>query len=63
MEILLKPLVVCVWLFLHSFLLYRVARRNSGVESFAVWCMVCWGVVGAVICYILVTYYIFLFVR
>jgi len=63
MEILFKPLVILIWLWMHCFLLYKVARKNSGVESFALWCLVCLAIFAGLIAYALVTHYIFLFVR
>ena len=63
MLILLKPLVLCLWLFLHCTLLRQVSKNGSKMEELAIFGMVGFVVVSAIICYALVTYYLYLFLR
>ena len=63
MEAWLKPLVFCLWLFLHCCVLRQVTKMGSRLEDLAILGMVAFGGVVALVCYAVVTYYIFLFVR
>lgn len=63
MFILLKPLVLCLWLFLHCALLRQVSKNGSKMEELAIFGMVGFVIICAIICYAWVTYYIYLFLR
>jgi len=63
METWLKPLVFCLWLFLHCCVLRQVSKAGSYLEDLAILGMVGFGVAAIAICYAVATYYIFLFLR